>query len=60
MGPLGSPARLTNNRADKSIPGADLRAARPSDSKLGDGKAWTPTITVKGGTSGFYTIGVGK
>ena len=40
--------------------GAELRSARPSDSKIGDGTPWTPTITVKGGKSGFYTIGVAK
>ena len=28
--------------------------------KVGDGQPWTPTVTVKGGTSGFYTIKVGK
>lgn len=26
----------------------------------GDGQPWTPTLTVKGGTSGFYRIKVGK
>lgn len=30
------------------------------DSKIGDGGAWQPTITVSGGNSGFYTISVGK
>ena len=30
------------------------------DSKIGDGGAWEPTITVSGGESGFYTISVGK
>ena len=30
------------------------------DSKVGDGNAWTPEITVKGGESGFYTIQVDK
>ena len=30
------------------------------DSKIGDGGAWKPTITVSGGESGFYTISVGK
>ena len=29
-------------------------------SKVGDGSAWTPTLTVKGGKSGFYTINVTK
>jgi hypothetical protein len=28
--------------------------------KVGDGNAWMPTITVKGGTSGFYSVGVTK
>ena len=28
--------------------------------KVGDGNAWTPTLSVTGGTSGFYTIEVGK
>ena len=28
--------------------------------KTGDGTSWTPTITVKGGTSGFYSISVTK
>ena len=28
--------------------------------KQGDGQPWTPTITVKGGTSGFCRIKVGK
>ncbi|MBE6382645.1 MAG: hypothetical protein E7049_06500 [Lentisphaerae bacterium] len=30
------------------------------DSKIGDGGAWEPSITVSGGESGFYTISVGK
>ena len=29
-------------------------------SKQGDGQPWTHSITVKGGTSGFYTIQVEK
>lgn len=29
-------------------------------SKLGDGQTWTPPITVRGGTSGFYSIRVTK
>ena len=37
-----------------------LNSARPSESKLGDGTKWTPNITVKGGTSAFYTIKVTK
>ena len=28
--------------------------------KQGDGEPWTPPVTVKGGASGFYSIGVGK
>ena len=28
--------------------------------KVGDGASWTPTISVKGGTSGFYSIRVEK
>ena len=28
--------------------------------KIGDGTSWTPTISVKGGTSGFYSIQVTK
>ena len=28
--------------------------------KVGDGNAWMPTITVKGGTSGFYSVSVTK
>ena len=30
------------------------------DTAVGDGTAWTPAVTVKGGTSGFYTIRVSK
>lgn len=30
------------------------------DRKLGDGNPWTPTITIKGGASGFYSIEVDK
>ena len=30
------------------------------DSKVGDCKPWSPKVTVKGGTSGFYSIKVGK
>ena len=28
--------------------------------EVGDGNKWTPNITVKGGSSGFYTIKVNK
>ena len=32
----------------------------PADTKLGDGEAWEPAISVKGGERGFYTIRVKK
>jgi len=38
--------------------GATPGGMNPGDSKLGDGKPWTPNITIKGGASGFYSIGV--
>ena len=37
-----------------------MMSCADGDSKVGDGTKWTPTITVKGGTSGFYTIKVEK
>ena len=40
--------------------GATLDAMKDGDWKVGDGAAWTPSVTVKGGTSGFYTIRVSK
>ena len=40
--------------------GATLDAMADGATKQGDGNPWTPTITVKGGASGFYTIKVGK
>ena len=40
--------------------GETLDGMVDGDSKVGDGKAWTPNITVKGGNSAFYSIGVGK
>jgi len=40
--------------------GATLQGMNPGDSKVGDGQPWTPSITIKGGTSGFYSIGVTK
>jgi len=40
--------------------GTTLEGMHDGDSKLGDGQPWTPSITVKGGTSGFYTISVEK
>jgi hypothetical protein len=35
-----------------------LDAMRDGDSTIGDGSPWTPSITVKGGNSGFYSIRV--
>ena len=32
----------------------------PDATKVGDGNAWTPKISVKGGTSGFYSVHVTK
>ncbi len=40
--------------------GATLDAMKDGASVLGDGNAWTPAITVKGGKSGFYTIRVSQ
>lgn len=40
--------------------GRTLDAMERSASKPGDGKPWSPKITVKGGNSAFYSIGVGK
>ena len=40
--------------------GKTLDEMKEGDSKVGDGEAWTPKITVKGGNSAFYSIGVGK
>jgi hypothetical protein len=40
--------------------GATLEGMTQKATKVGDGTTWTPTITVKGGTSGFYSIGVTK
>ena len=40
--------------------GETLDGMKDGDSKVGDGEAWTPNITVKGGNSAFYSIGVGK
>ena len=37
-----------------------MMSCADGDSKVGDGEKWTPNITVKGGTSGFYTIKVEK
>jgi uncharacterized repeat protein (TIGR02543 family) len=40
--------------------GATLEGMTPKATKVGDGNAWTPAITVKGGTSGFYSVHVSK
>ena len=40
--------------------GRTLGEMERSASKTGDGKPWSPEITVKGGNSAFYSIGVGK
>ena len=40
--------------------GTALHSMADGATKQGDGKPWTPAITVKGGTSGFYSIKVTK
>ena len=40
--------------------GETLGGMKDGDSKVGDGQPWSPKITVKGGNSAFYSIGVGK
>ena len=40
--------------------GETLNGMKDGDSKVGDGQPWSPEITVKGGNSAFYSIGVGK
>ena len=40
--------------------GTSLEGMTQKATKTGDGKSWTPPITVKGGTCGFYSIGVQK
>jgi len=42
------------------VEGSTIESMADGDSKVGDGAKWTPTITVKGGTSGFYSIKVEK
>ena len=37
-----------------------MAADTAGDTKIGDGTSWTPTLSVTGGTSGFYTIQVTK
>lgn len=40
--------------------GTTLKTMAPGASTVGDGQPWTPAISVKGGTSGFYSIDVSK
>ena len=40
--------------------GTTIGGMADGDSTIGDGQPWTPKITVKGGDSAFYSIGVGK
>lgn len=40
--------------------GTTLENMELKATKVGDGAAWTPAITVKGGTSGFYSVHVTK
>jgi len=40
--------------------GVTIEGTNAGDSKVGDGQPWMPHITVKGGVSGFYFIGVTK
>ena len=37
-----------------------MEANTTGATKVGDGTSWTPTLSVIGGTSGFYTIQVTK
>ena len=40
--------------------GVTLGGMKDGDSTIGDGQPWSPEITVRGGNSAFYSIGVGK
>ena len=40
--------------------GTTLEGMTLKATKVGDGNAWTPEITVKGGKSGFYSVHVTK
>lgn len=40
--------------------GMTLEALTDGDRTIGNGQPWTPKVTVKGGTSGFYSIRVSK
>lgn len=42
------------------VEGTTLEDMAAGDSTVGDGRKWTPNVTVKGGSSGFYTIKVEK
>ena len=37
-----------------------MEANTKGDKTIGNGQPWTPTIKVKGGASGFYSIRVSK
>ena len=37
-----------------------MAADTAGETKIGDGTSWTPTLSVIGGSSGFYTIQVTK
>ena len=67
-------AKIELNAADPKLTTAPTRAGlfyqlregealggmKDGDGKVGDGQPWSPKITVKGGNSAFYSIGVGK
>ena len=40
--------------------GTTIDGMTQTATKVGDGQPWKPEITVKGGISGFYSIGVSK
>ena len=51
------PGLIYTFREGTSLEG--LGIGEPAARKVGDGTAWTPEISVKGGNSAFYSIGVG-
>lgn len=53
-----TPGLVYTFREGTTLEGLNEKA--PSASKIGDGEAWSPTISVKGGASAFYSISVGK
>ena len=59
-----NPSLMTPNTREgllyKLREGTTIGGMNDGDSKVGDGKTWSPKITVKGGNSAFYSIGVGK